>query len=185
MESQTTNRQTNAPNTRLDATGERDVVFCHICENEWYRDSGGLECPSCHSDAVEIISPTNDPRPAPPPIHDDLRDLRNHRPWDYGADHDSDDPPEEDIEGYTYTASGRNANTSSPFSTGPIGRSGPEVLYGESEPITTSANGWTSRTYRSNNGGTTFTFTTGSGGGNFSGPPGFAEGSPFSNDMNT
>ena len=36
---------------------ERELVFCYACENEWHRDEHGLECPSCHSDIVEIVSP--------------------------------------------------------------------------------------------------------------------------------
>ena len=35
---------------------ERELVYCHACENEWHRDEHGLECPECHSDAVEIVS---------------------------------------------------------------------------------------------------------------------------------
>jgi len=38
------------------AGNNRDLVFCHQCENEWYRDEHGLECPDCHSDVVEIVS---------------------------------------------------------------------------------------------------------------------------------
>ncbi|CAH0021881.1 unnamed protein product [Clonostachys rhizophaga] len=46
----------------LDAAGDREVVFCHNCSNEWYRDQHGLECPRCESDITEIISLENDPR---------------------------------------------------------------------------------------------------------------------------
>jgi len=38
-------------------TGERELVFCHACENEWLRERHGLECPQCRSDVVEIVSP--------------------------------------------------------------------------------------------------------------------------------
>ncbi|KAF5630059.1 1-phosphatidylinositol-4 5-bisphosphate phosphodiesterase [Fusarium sp. NRRL 52700] len=41
---------------------DRDVVFCHECSAEWYRDENGLVCPQCESDLVEIIEPHNDPR---------------------------------------------------------------------------------------------------------------------------
>ena len=47
-----------------DGRGERELVFCHACENEWYRDQNGLECPGCHSDVVEVIDRNNDPRNA-------------------------------------------------------------------------------------------------------------------------
>ncbi|RSL89424.1 hypothetical protein CEP51_001223 [Fusarium floridanum] len=46
----------------LDATAGREVVFCHACSNEWYRDEHGLTCPECHGDITEIIDPENDPR---------------------------------------------------------------------------------------------------------------------------
>ncbi|KAK7414247.1 hypothetical protein QQZ08_012550, partial [Neonectria magnoliae] len=46
----------------LDATTGREVVFCHACSNEWYRDSHGLECPRCGGEITEIIEPGNDPR---------------------------------------------------------------------------------------------------------------------------
>ncbi|KAG9256486.1 uncharacterized protein F5Z01DRAFT_672468 [Emericellopsis atlantica] len=52
---------------RLDATGDREVVFCHACSNEWYRDQHGLICPQCEGDIIEIVSPENDPRE---PLHD-------------------------------------------------------------------------------------------------------------------
>lgn len=34
--------------------GER--VFCYQCENEWDRAHGGLTCPRCQSEFVEIVS---------------------------------------------------------------------------------------------------------------------------------
>jgi hypothetical protein len=40
----------------LDAPGPREVVYCHACDNEWYRDEHGLICPRCDSDATEIVS---------------------------------------------------------------------------------------------------------------------------------
>lgn len=41
---------------RLDATGEREVVFCHACSHEWYRDQHGLICPQCDGEIIEIVS---------------------------------------------------------------------------------------------------------------------------------
>lgn len=47
----------------LDASFGREVVLCHQCSHEWYRDqSQSLVCPLCHSEAVEIVEPNNDPR---------------------------------------------------------------------------------------------------------------------------
>ena len=41
----------------------RELVFCHACEDEWFRDVSGLICPnpSCRSDAVEIVCVSNPP----------------------------------------------------------------------------------------------------------------------------
>lgn len=66
----------------------RDLVFCHACENEWFRDEHGLVCPSCQGEFTEIVSNGNlyslaalltnlqieqdhDPR-APDPDEDDI-----------------------------------------------------------------------------------------------------------------
>jgi E3 ubiquitin-protein ligase RNF115/126 len=40
----------------------REMVYCHECENEWYRDEHGLTCPECQSDFVEVIEQDHDPR---------------------------------------------------------------------------------------------------------------------------
>lgn len=54
------NRQENMASTarrgHLDTTAGREVVYCHACENEWYHDEHGLECPRCESEATEIVS---------------------------------------------------------------------------------------------------------------------------------
>ncbi|KAK6507440.1 hypothetical protein TWF481_005872 [Arthrobotrys musiformis] len=33
----------------------RELVYCHSCQNEWYRDQHGLVCPDCQSDFTEIL----------------------------------------------------------------------------------------------------------------------------------
>ncbi|KFY28939.1 hypothetical protein V493_02639 [Pseudogymnoascus sp. VKM F-4281 (FW-2241)] len=97
---------------RLDASGSREVVYCHHCENDWYRDESGLVCPRCDSDITEIVWPRsrrrssgiytdltqisaeNDPRPPelPTPLSaDELRGLREHDPWEH---HNDDSDPE-------------------------------------------------------------------------------------------
>ena len=38
---------------------DRELVYCHLCENEWYRDEHGLQCPQCESEIVEIVSTYN------------------------------------------------------------------------------------------------------------------------------
>lgn len=35
--------------------GDRDVVFCHECSAEWYRDENGLTCPKCQNELVEMV----------------------------------------------------------------------------------------------------------------------------------
>lgn len=72
---------------------EREIVFCHQCENEWYRDEHGLVCPECQGDFVEVIEANNDPREeapedgnfgafAPDPSEDDIDNFewRNNGP---------------------------------------------------------------------------------------------------------
>ncbi|KAK8223982.1 hypothetical protein HDK90DRAFT_515418 [Phyllosticta capitalensis] len=63
--------------------GARDMVFCHECQNEWYRDEHGLTCPSCNSEFTEIIEADHDPRDdhlAHDSLDDD-EDLDAHNPW--------------------------------------------------------------------------------------------------------
>lgn len=96
----------------LDLTGDREVVYCHRCSNEWYNDEHGLECPRCQSDICEIvrcqqrtppgahcllttlpqITPDNDPREIQP-------DTQYPNPQDHARDHgyDHPDPDEDDI----------------------------------------------------------------------------------------
>ncbi|KAK3352363.1 hypothetical protein B0T25DRAFT_454157 [Lasiosphaeria hispida] len=54
------------PGGHLDATHGREVVFCHQCRHEWYKDEHPtLKCPSptCGSEATEIVQPgDSDPR---------------------------------------------------------------------------------------------------------------------------
>jgi Zn finger protein HypA/HybF involved in hydrogenase expression len=40
----------------LDATAGREVVFCHSCSYEWFRDEQGLVCPRCQSEISELVS---------------------------------------------------------------------------------------------------------------------------------
>ncbi|KAG6000738.1 hypothetical protein E4U21_005037 [Claviceps maximensis] len=76
----------------LDASADREVVYCHACSNEWFRDDHGLTCPRCESDITEIISPENDPRDLAPSSNASSPDLPTTRHAD-----DS-DPDEADIE---------------------------------------------------------------------------------------
>ena len=97
---------------------ERELVLCHGCENEWYRDEHGLQCPQCQCDIVEIvcantlhacswliepqIDPQDDPRSENPPlperpnVHHSLHD---HNPWR----DDASDPDEENIDHVSFS----------------------------------------------------------------------------------
>lgn len=89
----------------------RDMMFCHECADEWYRDERGLTCPECGSDFTEIIEENNDPRDSVMFGDDDNDSMPDaphhshpaHNPWA------SDDPEEGDISNYhfTQTAPGR------------------------------------------------------------------------------
>lgn len=103
--------------THLDATGDREVVYCHQCSNEWWRDEQGLICPRCEGEATEIvsilkpyacaspaltksfkISPENDPRDMrDAAVPDEIRNLQAHDPW---ARNDVPDPEDGDVEEY-------------------------------------------------------------------------------------
>ncbi|KAH9203627.1 hypothetical protein DL95DRAFT_501674, partial [Leptodontidium sp. 2 PMI_412] len=87
------------PITRhLDASGPRELVYCHQCDYEWYQDEHGLICPRCESEITEIITLKSDPRPIhDAPLRPDIPppSLRPHDPW---GDADVSDPEEADIE---------------------------------------------------------------------------------------
>ena len=61
--------------------GER--VFCYQCENEWDRAHGGLQCPRCESEFVEIVC-----------LPDGISYTANQVQLSSGSRPDADDPPE-------------------------------------------------------------------------------------------
>lgn len=91
--------------------GER--VFCHQCQNEWNRAHGGLQCPRCDSEFVEVVSQSDrvgtrtdhlqleqgepethslrDHNPTSPQQDHSIHPLRDHNPW-------APDPDEDDID---------------------------------------------------------------------------------------
>ncbi|EDU47923.1 RING-finger-containing ubiquitin ligase [Pyrenophora tritici-repentis] len=109
---QSSNQDAPSQNQR---SGHRDMMFCHECNDEWYRDEHGLSCPECGSDFTEIIEDNNDPRDTTmfghdgddtnslPDLEDALPHLHQHNPWQ------NDDPEEGDISNihFTQTAPGR------------------------------------------------------------------------------
>ena len=74
---------------------ERELVYCHECENEWYRDEHGLVCPDCRSDFTEVIEQGHDPRVEMAMEEDD---------------HNAPDPDEDDIDHFRW-AGGNNNNS--------------------------------------------------------------------------
>ena len=117
-----------------DGRDGRELVFCHACENEWYRDQGGLECPQCHSDIVEVIDRNNDPRDSHLDLtasDDEVEDLsrspdalphnplHRHNPWA----NDVPDPDEGDIEHVAFNpAPGIHFQRTTFRSTSPMGQ---------------------------------------------------------------
>ncbi|KAK1755796.1 hypothetical protein QBC47DRAFT_401960 [Echria macrotheca] len=83
-------------NRHLDTSGGREVVFCHACRHEWYRDPHqDLHCPSCGSEITEIVEAASDPREErefPLPLPPFGRFDRN-RPFDS-------DPEEDDLDNH-------------------------------------------------------------------------------------
>lgn len=79
---------------------QRDIVYCHECENEWYRDESGLTCPDCHSDFTEIVEGANDPRAQahqePATAANPTNPLHDHDPWN------APDPDEDDIDHFEW-----------------------------------------------------------------------------------
>ncbi|KAK5138456.1 hypothetical protein LTR08_000042 [Meristemomyces frigidus] len=94
----------------MDRPGARDMVYCHECENEWYRDEHGLTCPECHGDFTEIIESNHDPR-------DDILPAREPPGHDHGEYYGAPDPDEEDIGGVQWQQHG-TFNRTSPFGSG-------------------------------------------------------------------
>lgn len=75
------------------------MVYCHQCENEWYRDEHGLTCPECQSDFTEIIEANHDPR-------DDHLPEPEQPDHDHGEYYGAPDPDEEDIDGFQWRQTG-------------------------------------------------------------------------------
>ncbi|KAF2736741.1 hypothetical protein EJ04DRAFT_149695 [Polyplosphaeria fusca] len=86
----------------MDPAGQhRDMMYCHECHDEWYRDEHGLTCPECGSDFTEIIEEDHDPRDHDDDDDDSMPDLEDHHPQHPLHHHDpfqpADDPEEGDI----------------------------------------------------------------------------------------
>ncbi|KAK5950532.1 hypothetical protein OHC33_008475 [Knufia fluminis] len=123
--------------------GER--VFCYQCENEWDRAHGGLQCPRCESEFVEILSPggrpdVDDPPEVAPESHMDVDDdrpfpsLHDHNPWGSPAP----DPDEGDIRGIHFNTGGGGHGTFSftrTYTTGFGGPRQPNWNTGANDPV--------------------------------------------------
>jgi len=36
-------------------SGMTDVVYCHLCYNEWFKGEWGTICPHCENEATEVV----------------------------------------------------------------------------------------------------------------------------------
>lgn len=79
---------------------QRELVYCHDCENEWYRDEHGLVCPNCRSDFAEVIEPNNDFR------EDEMRIPGEPAMRNAGAPGAVPDPDEDDIDALRWEQTG-------------------------------------------------------------------------------
>ncbi|KAL9057096.1 MAG: hypothetical protein Q9162_002530 [Coniocarpon cinnabarinum] len=84
----------------MSSNANREMVYCHQCEEEWFKDEHGLKCPTCQSEFVEVIESNNDPRAAPTTSARDT--LHDHNPWGRGSA-PAPDPEEDDISQYERT----------------------------------------------------------------------------------
>jgi Zn finger protein HypA/HybF involved in hydrogenase expression len=74
-----------------------DIMFCHECHDEWYRDEQGITCPKCHSDYTEIIELEDENDPHDTASHDYDQD-----------DNDADPMPNLEQQPSTMPSSGRH-----------------------------------------------------------------------------
>ncbi|KAI0541074.1 hypothetical protein GGR58DRAFT_498418 [Xylaria digitata] len=92
---------------RLEPVEGREIVFCHSCHNEWYRDAhnDSLTCPLCRQDFTEIVDPGFDPRDggSVDSDHDQRFRLHHHH---HHHHHDSDSDPDENIEEHHFHGPG-------------------------------------------------------------------------------
>ncbi|KAK4145906.1 uncharacterized protein C8A04DRAFT_10264 [Dichotomopilus funicola] len=98
---------------RLGAAEGRELVFCHACQHEWYRENADLECPRCHSSFTEIVESSNDPRDPSPIGIDTLADFASASRTFPRRQADDSDPEEGDIEEHLYGGA-RSSSTGPP-----------------------------------------------------------------------
>ncbi|CAI6334120.1 unnamed protein product [Periconia digitata] len=110
----------STPARSTQPAGRREMMFCHECHDEWYRDEKGIICPECQSEFTEIIEDDNDPRDNFERAHDDDSEddfedslpsleeasashhpLHHHNPWA-----EVDDPDEADISSMRFQPTG-------------------------------------------------------------------------------
>ena len=77
---------------------EREIVFCHQCENEWYRDEHGIICPECQGEFTEVIEQGHDPRQDEQHIPGEPSGEVGQQPGAHHPDFDVPDPDEDDID---------------------------------------------------------------------------------------
>lgn len=51
----------NSTQAQQPRTGQRELMFCHECNDEWYRDQHGIICPECGSEFTEVVGAPSAP----------------------------------------------------------------------------------------------------------------------------
>ncbi|GAW14340.1 hypothetical protein ANO14919_037410 [Xylariales sp. No.14919] len=93
----------------LESAEGREIVFCHGCHHEWYRDEhpGSLSCPVCRGDFAEIVTPGFDPREGDGSADSDPEQRFHYHHHHHHHHHDSDsDPDEHNIEEHHFHGPG-------------------------------------------------------------------------------
>ncbi|KAI9715821.1 MAG: protein transport protein bos1 [Chrysothrix sp. TS-e1954] len=87
---------------------QRERVYCHRCESEWFHDEQGLSpCPECNNQITEILDSEDDPRlsDAPSPFQSAPSPHRHpfadHNPWHQNP-FGTQDPDEDDIHHFQF-----------------------------------------------------------------------------------
>lgn len=123
--------------------GQRELVYCHLCRDEWYRDEHGLVCPHCGGDFVEIVRtfPLSHPplhRPADislDPQIENTNDPRNpaghnpNLPEDFGVESDDEGGPAATVvringPNFSFTSTQRNFGSRTQHSRGATAEAG-------------------------------------------------------------
>ncbi|KAK6346892.1 hypothetical protein TWF696_006994 [Orbilia brochopaga] len=111
----------------------RELVYCHQCQNEWYKEQHGLQCPSCNSEFTEILeNDTIDPREALYDNYEDFDSDDEHEDYTYDPHRHIHDHQHHGPQGSGFTLRMGGTGPSISFRTlrGEFGNPGPEGFPG-------------------------------------------------------